>query len=359
MVHLKEHSLSNSSKPRSPFPRALYMAPVWIVALGTSAKSFVGNPVIGSRLLNSLGLHTIRVLLARAITWFRWLVLSPLVPRDLRRAIHADGFAIMPNFVDEDEIKALRSEIKLHQDETRQMVQGNTATQRILLDNASLANKPHLSTLCGDKRFLRPLKYASAKLSPPLLYVQRIRNGFREAGTDPQKTMHADTFHPTMKAWLFLEDVTPEKGPFTYVKGSHKLTPARLKWEYQRSRAAARNPDGYSEKGSFRASPDDLKAMHLPDPSGACVKAGTLVIANTNGFHGRGQSADNQSRLEIWAYSRPSPFNPLPGLPFNFIGEIQSAILKAYWRRKDRIAKARNSRASWHLIEPSEMTDFD
>ena len=339
--------------------RVLFMAPGWIVALGTSAKSFVGNPVIGSRRLNTLGLHLLRVLLARLITWFRWLLLTPLAPHGIRRALHRDGYAVIADFISEKQIKAIRDEISMHKGETRQMLQGNTATQRILLDMAALDGKPQLTALCESKRFLRPLKYAAAKLSPPLLYVQRIRNGIRDAGADPQKTMHADTFHPTMKAWLFLEDVTPEKGPFTYVKGSHKLTAARLAWEYGRSRTAAASPDGYSEKGSFRASIDDLKAMSLPEPEGVCARAGTLVIANTNGFHGRGQAADNQSRLEIWAYARPSPFNPLPGLPFNFIGALQTKVLKAYWRKKDRAATARNSRASWHLIDASDMTDFE
>ncbi len=335
------------------------MWPVWIIALGTSGKSFAGNPVIGSRLLNTLGLHVLRVLIARLVTWFRWLLLAPIADRETRRGLHRDGFVVLAEFISQNQVDALRREVKNHTGETRQMLQGNTATQRILLDAAALRDKHHLTALCQSRRFLRPLKYAAAKLSPPLLYVQRIRNGIREAGADPQKTMHADTFHPTIKAWLFLEDVTPEKGPFTYVKGSHKLTAARLRWEYARSRIAAQTHDGYSEKGSFRASTDDLTAMNLPAPAGVCARAGTLVIANTNGFHGRGQAEEDQSRLEVWAYSRPSPFNPLPGLPFHFISTLQSAILKAFWRGKDRTAAARNSRASWHLIDASEMTDFD
>lgn len=351
--------MPEQKKAQTLFPSALYMTPLWILALGTSAKSFASNPVIGSRKLNKLGLHIVRVLLARGITWFRWTLLRPMAGQDIRHQLHTNGFAVVPSFISQSDIQAIQDEVKTHSGETRQMLQGNTATQRILLDADALAGKPALASLCKNPRFLRPLKYAAAKLSPPLLYVQRIRNGFRDAGADPQKTMHADTFHSTMKAWLFLEDVTPEKGPFTYVKGSQKLTKARLKWEYNRSLTARQNPDGYSEKGSFRATPDDLKAMGLDGPTGVCVDAGTLVIANTNGFHGRGQAAGNQSRLEIWAYSRPSPFNPLPGLPFHFVGRLQTALLKAFWRKKDRIAAARNSRASWHLIKPSEMIDFE
>lgn len=336
----------------------IIMWPVWLLAIFTSAKSFRDNPVIGSRHLNRLGLHVGRVLLARGITWFRWLLLTPFASRSFRRQLHQNGFAVVENFISAGEIQAIRDEIVGHTGETRQMLQGNTATQRILLDAETLENKPVLGKLSRSRRLLNPLAYAAAKLTPPLLYIQRIRNGIQDGSADPQKTMHADTFHPTMKAWLFLEDVTPEKGPFTYVRGSHKMTRARLTWEYRKSQTAALVPDGYSEKGSFRAGPDDLAAMGLQAPEGICAKAGTLVIANTNGFHGRGKAGDNQSRLEVWAYARPSPFNPLPGLPSATVGKLQMAVLKAFWRRRDRIASKRNSRASWHLIDASEMTDM-
>jgi hypothetical protein len=41
--------------------RELALAPVWIAALATEARSFAGNPIIGSRLLNRWGLHAGRV----------------------------------------------------------------------------------------------------------------------------------------------------------------------------------------------------------------------------------------------------------------------------------------------------------
>ncbi len=336
----------------------LLLLPVWIVSIVTPAKSFRDNVVIGSRILNWLGLHIVRIVVARTIVWLRWTVLAPSVPTKLRRDFHANGFLVIGNFIPAADIDAIRAEIRTHNGETRQMLQGDTATQRFLLDHDALSEKPTLAGLVGSQRFLRPLAYAAAKLTPPLVYVQRIRNGVRDKGPDPQKNMHADTFHPTMKAWLFLEDVPAEKGPFTYVRGSQRLTWSRLKWEYKRSLIARQQPDGYSEKGSFRATKDDLAAMGLPKPEGVCVKAGTLVIANTNGFHGRGHAGSNQSRLEIWAYARPSPFNPLPGLPMRAFGTLQMAMLKAFWRKKDADAARKNSRASWHRIPPGDMTDF-
>ena len=56
-----------------------------------------------------------------------------------------------------------------------------------------------------------------------------------------------------MKAWLFLQDVGPADGPFSYVPGSHRLTPERLAWERKRSLTVGRERDYLSARGSFRA----------------------------------------------------------------------------------------------------------
>ncbi len=340
-------------------PRVLkiYMWPVWFLGLFGQAKSFRANPIIGSRLLNRLGLHMMRVVLARLVAHIRWFFLMGKMPKKLRQDYARDGFCVVEGFLDKEELAAIRAEVLSSAGEARQMVQGNTATQRILLDHAYLANKPKLHALSEDRTFVNMLSYAGAKATAPLLYIQRIRNGRLEGGADPQKTMHSDTFHPTMKAWLFLEDVTPEMGPFTYVRGSHRLTRERFKWEYIRSCNAGRLSDGYSEKGSFRAGPEDLTAMNLPAPEGITARAGTLVIANTNGFHGRGQAAAGANRLEIWAYSRHNPFNPLPGFGLPFMNRIEHFFLHAYWRHMDKKAKSRGVPSSWHLISAREMFD--
>lgn len=329
--------------------------PLFILSVLTQAKSFKDNPVIGSRLLNRLGLHIKRVVLARLSTGLRWMILAPLMPRALRREYHKNGFVIVEDFLAPREVSAIRADISAHTGDTRQMTQGDTATQRFLLDDATLAAAPHLHAIARNQKLRRYLHYTGAKIAAPLLYVQRIRNGRQSGVTDPQKNMHSDTFHPTMKAWLFLEDVSEAKGPFTYVAGSNRLTFKRLVWEYKQSVGAAAMKDKYSEKGSFRATAEDLAFMDLPGPKGITAKAGTLVIANTNGFHGRGQAESGASRLELWAYSRHNPFNPFPGLPVPFAGKIKHAALHLFWRRADQKAAARNSKASWHLIEPHEM----
>ncbi|NVJ97173.1 MAG: phytanoyl-CoA dioxygenase family protein [Alphaproteobacteria bacterium] len=333
------------------------MWPIWLIALGTQAKSFKGNPIIGSRTLNTLGLHIVRLLLARATAHFRWALLAHKMPRELRTEFHENGFCILPDFLDAETLRQIKDEIQTYAGDARQMTQGNTATQRILLDDTALAGRATLSDFQDNSKFLNFLAYCGASAIRPMLYIQRIRNGFREGKTDPQKTMHADTFHPTIKAWLFLEDVHMEDGPFTYVRGSNRLTWRRLKWEYARSRVAASIGDGYSEKGSFRADANDLAAMGLPAPEGLTAKAGTLVIANTNGFHGRGQAEDGANRLEVWAYSRHNPFSMVPGFGLKARMRLEHKILHRFWRHKDKLAESKNSRASWHLIDAREMLD--
>lgn len=333
----------------------LHMWPVWVFALFTQGKSFKANPVIGSRLLNTLGLHIKRVLAARAAAHIRWLLLAHKMPKHHRTAFQRDGFVTVPDFLDADTVAAIRDELSRYRGEARQMIQGDTATQRILLDDDALRDRPSLQRLVDDKTFLNWLAYTGAKAIRPILYIQRIRNGFQSGKADPQKQMHADTFHPTMKAWLFLEDVTQEDGPFTYVRGSSRLTWKRLKWEYKRSRVAASLKDGYSEKGSFRAGPEDLTEMGLPAPEGLTASAGTLVIANTVGFHGRGQAKGGANRIEVWAYSRHNPFSPFPGFGLKARNRLEHRIMHAFWRHKDRLAKRKNSRASWHIIGADTM----
>ena len=109
-------------------------------------------------------------------------------------------------------------------------------------------------------------------------------------GADPQTALHADTFHATSKFWLFLHDVGPEDGPFIYAPGSHVLTPERLDWEYEQSLTAREERRSHHSYGSFRISWDDAMALGYARPRQMVVKANTLVVADTYGFHSRSPS---------------------------------------------------------------------
>src|SRR5438132_582901 len=91
----------------------------------------------------------------------------------------------------------------------------------------------------GTKSFERN-RYIGSRDAEPVAWIQSILRHACDGPPDPQTALHADTFHPTVKAWLFLTDVAADQGPFTYVPGSHRLSPERLAWERRMSLAAAR-----------------------------------------------------------------------------------------------------------------------
>jgi len=335
--------------------KSLALTPVWLLQVFGMSKSFRDNPILGSSLLNRLGLHALRLVAAHALNRLRLLTLSPLVDARTRAAFDRDGFLVIENFLMSEQFAALEREVRGCRGEVRECIQGDTLTHRILLDDKTLAGMPALSGLIDDPRYERLLKYCAARLKRPLYYVQSIKNGFVEGGPDPQKVLHADTFHPTMKAWFFIDEVTPERGPFTYVPGSHRLTRARLRWEYRRSIRGRTMRDGYSEKGSMRAEPADLAELGLPQPKAITARPNTLVIADTHGFHCRGAAVPHSSRLEIWAYSRTNPFNPLPGLGLRIFSRIEHRLAHAWWRFEDERARRRNTLSSWHPVPSEKM----
>lgn len=297
--------------------RHLWRAPFWLLALATGAKSFADNPLIGSRRLNRLGLHVARLRLAHRLAWSRRRRLARSVPSDWKRQFDRDGYVEVPNFLAPDAFERLRHGLLNSPFDTRQQQQGDTLTRRVVIGPKLLAQVPELRDMLGSKRWRSVLAYVAATRSKPIYYIQTIAVGASEGPPDPQIMLHSDTFHPSMKAWLFLTDVEPNKAPLTYCAGSHLLTPQRIAWEQARSEAIE-DADRLSQRGSFRVAPEELGGLDLPQPTAFAVRANTLVAIDTSGFHARGVSDAPTVRVEIWAYSRRNPFLPWTGLdPFS------------------------------------------
>lgn len=326
--------------------------PIWIAQIFSTTKSFKANPVLGNPLLNRLGLHVGRVILAHWLTMMRHWFLAPLVSPQDRRAFLRDGYVVKADFLPPAMFSAVDREARKFRGEARECHQGDSITSRVFLDDRTLSELPACRSLAGYRPYGRLLKFCAARNHRPFLYVQEIRNHAIEGGSDPQRILHSDTFHPTIKAWLFLDDVDDRNGPFTFVPGSQRLTRRRLAWEYRKSLQGARLDDGYSQKGSLRLTEPERKALGLPEPVAFRVRKNTLVVANTHGFHCRGPASDASSRLEIWAFSRTNPFNPFIGLDSALVRRFEQWAFKAYLRYLDKQAMRRGVPPSWRLSRP-------
>jgi len=320
-------------------PLRYLLAPWWAYQLATDAKSFRDNPLIGSRRLNAWGLHVKRVLIADRMAAWRRRRMEGLVPAAQRAEFARNGYVKVENFLDAHAFAALRQQVMSYRGAAREMVQGDTITRRYALDPEALPALPAARALVRDKAWQGLIRYVGSYDTEPLAYIQSILTHRHDAPPDPQTHLHADTFHPTVKAWLFLTDVAPDEGPLVYVAGSHRRDAARLAWEKKRSLEARDGSDVLSGRGSLRIDEAELESLGLPKPTAFAVPANTLVVCDTSGFHARGPAVRPSIRVEMWAYGRRNPFLPWTGLDITGWSGLAERRVPLHWRFRDRFKR--------------------
>jgi hypothetical protein len=326
--------------------RRAALTPLWIAQLLTGTKSFERNLVIGSRRLNEWGLHAARVALAHRLASARRRKLAGLISAQDRIAFDRDGFVVRPEFLPSEQFAALAAQVKAYRGPLREISEGDTIMRKIALDRRALAELPALGALLESSDWRGLVRYVGSRDAEPVVWIQSILRHAFAGPIDPQTLLHADTFHPTVKAWLFLTDVAEDAGPFTYVPGSHRLTTERLAWERRMSLAARWSSNAEDRQGSFRIDRAELSSLGLPEPRAFAVSANTLIVADTFGFHARGPSLRPSLRVEIWAYGRRSPFLPWAALvPWTTAALGRRSILS--WQFGDLLEVAGLKKNRW------------
>jgi hypothetical protein len=320
-------------------PLRYLLAPWWVYQLATDAKSFRDNPLIGSRRLNAWGLHVKRVMLADRMAAWRRRRMEGLVPAAQRAEFARNGYVKVENFLSLDAFATLQAQVMSYPGAAREMVQGDTITRRYALDPETLQVLPAARALLRDKNWQGLIRYVGSYNTEPLAYIQSILTHRHDAPPDPQTDLHADTFHPTVKAWLFLTDVAPDEGPLIYVAGSHRRDAARLAWEKKRSLEARDGSDFLSGRGSLRIDEAELAGLDLPKPTAFAAPANTLVVCDTSGFHARGPAVRPSIRVEMWAYGRRNPFLPWAGLDLTGWPGLAERRVPLHWRFRDRFKR--------------------
>ena len=318
--------------------KAALRLPLSIAELYTGAKSFKNNPVIGSPLLNMLGLHVVRILSARFSFALRRLTLRWGVPSAQRKQFIEDGIAVVPDFISGTDLAQIFKEIDSSNCEVRRLTEGSTHIFRVEMNELMSEQLPTLARVLERPAYRRLMAFAAGTRYLPPMMLERMAfgAGLETGEPDPQQTAHIDTFQPTMKSWLFLKDVTPDDGPFHFSKGSQKITLKRLMWEYRQSCSAHKRRDGHSEHGSFRVEGDDFAAMGISNPEPLLVKAGTLVVANTHAVHCRGNGKPGAERIEVFAPKRASAMFPIPSLFPRTLLAKQYRVRRARYLKRDQ-----------------------
>ena len=341
--------------------RQSLLMPFWLAQVFTQEKFFARNPIIGNRWLNAHGLHTARVSVACRLAAARRRRLARLISPEDRALLDRDGFILKRDFLPPPVFAALVAQIQQLRAPAREMAEGDTITRHIALDPAVLDRVPAARQLLDDRRFRNLVNYAGSTAAAPMVYIQTILSHAIGGPADPQCDLHTDTFHPTVKAWLFLTDVVADAMPFLYVPGSHRLTPQRLDWERCMSIAASRHPHEHyrqpQQKLTRAISPETLSELGLPPPRAIAPPANTLVIADTFGFHARGESARPTTRVEIWAFGRRNPFLPWTGLDPWSVAGLGLRKPNLYWKSVDLLERFGIGRQRWR--QRAAVSAFD
>ena len=99
-----------------------------------------------------------------------------------------------------------------------------------------------------------------------------------------------------LKVFLYLEDVDEGAGPFTYAPGTHK------KGRYRNI-----TPEYFFEGGVRRTTDDQMKAVFSEDQwIRALGKKGTIVFADTRGFHKGGEARTKDRLMYTCMYTSPA-----------------------------------------------------
>ncbi|MCF3641937.1 phytanoyl-CoA dioxygenase family protein [Rhizobium sp. TRM95111] len=309
---------------------SVLLSPFYALQLASGAKSFADNPVIGSKWLNRKGLHEKRVSIAMRMADWRRRSLAAGVAPEHRQQYEETGFVRIENFLPPEVFAEVAKELETRDFERHDMLQGSTVTRRAIIDDRDLETLPGFRAARNDPRLKSLLRYVSSHAGEPLLVVQVVMAlptaVSKQGAADPQTALHSDTFQPTAKAWLFLKDVGEEDGPFAYVPGSHKVTLQRMNWERRISENSDSIENKYSARGSLRIMPDELGALGYGQPVKMTVKANTLIVADTHGFHARSASDKTTTRVEIYGSLRRNPFLPFTGLHIASLPFIRSRM---------------------------------
>lgn len=272
---------------------------------------------LGSVLENRAGYQVIRTLGER----LRWLARPCPAHTELPpwlETLERDGVVVIPDFLPEPVFAAIREEFDRVREEMPFTVFGPRERGRIHVATLEVTPEDdrfpmiheHLSSNESIRAAATKLTRRDARGGPGTSLVTYQMRDESAEDNDIENILHADLHLPTVKAWYFLNDADESNGTFVYAKGSQRLNAKRLWHEYELSVRVARlknNDEGIPARclevrdGRKRNIITQQMLNWLGyEESVISGKTGTLVIANTLGFHRRSRFSSSRPREQVY-----------------------------------------------------------
>ena len=270
---------------------------------------------IGSVTENRLGLQVFRVIGKHLVRRLRRTHLT----EDLKQYIEVlerYGVLVLENFLDSEIFETVRAEFESANKNIALAPYKNADDAKLYRTQLSLAKLPDsfpaITSNFRENDLLNRIAAAVLRRpitkKPDVLFDTYQNLNDEGADNDIENILHADLHFPTVKMFYYLNEVNETNGAFVYVKGSHKLTAARLVHEYELSVREAKLfggqpiPENLLGRRSTQIrniiSPENERRMNVSETQ-VCVKPNTLVIANNMGFHRRGEFTGSEPRKAL------------------------------------------------------------
>ena len=263
--------------------------------------------IINSKMLNLIGIQPLRYITAKIIYHLRGLFFlwdESIETKNLLK----DGIIIIENFLDYKEFENFKKNFneigKIGKDESFES--GDIYIQRNSI-NTNLENK-HINLFLKSKKILsilsaverRDFNKSIISEITPVVWIEKL---FIKKSTvhDSQKDLHSDIFFNTHKIWFYPDEVKTEDGPTAFVKKSHRFSFKRIILEYLNSIDKKKIVNIRGQNLNLKKYEEKKKII--------TVKANTLVIANTHGFHCRTAGKIGSCRKQLHFRIKKDPFN--------------------------------------------------
>lgn len=258
----------------------------------------------GGLIANMLGYHVLRTV---------WLNIWRLKPKKVRKEIkqyvdtlEKDGILVIPDFFPKEQFEEIKKEFddtysgwspfELNKEEFTKRQNDFPEYFETIAEKITSPKTPAFTKYFVNNELITEITSAVVhrknRLTPHhhFWFLQRRTLEKENVGSLHSAGFpHADVSYPTIKVFLYLNDVDESNAAYIYAKGSHKLSLKRLWFEYKLSVRYAKT------KNDIVTNEDIAKIGYYPES--ICGKANTLFISNNMGYHNRGDFSTLQPRL--------------------------------------------------------------
>lgn len=249
----------------------------------------------GGLISNALGLHVIRTI---------YLNLGRTKPKKVSPQfqkyadmLERDGIVVIPDFLPKDQFDEIKKEyedmysgwspFEYSEEELTKRQKDFPEYFKHIAEKITTPETPAFTKYFLNNQMINELAssvvHRKSRMIPyhHFWYLQR-RNleGDNVGSLHSAAFPHADVPYPTVKVFLYLNDVDESNAAYIYARGSHKLTLKRLLFEYKLSVKYAKT------KNDIVTDEELAKLGYTPEH--ICGKANTLFISNNMGYHNRG-----------------------------------------------------------------------